>query len=55
MNKFCVYCQEVTLHYVNEYAVLECCNCAPMRRIQIAALETQLMFQIAVIVILRVL
>ena len=30
MNKFCVYCQEVTLHYVNEYAVLECCNCAPM-------------------------
>ena len=30
MNKFCVYCQEVTLHYVNEYAVLEYCNCAPM-------------------------
>lgn len=30
MNKFCVYCQEGTPHYVNEYGVLECCNCEPM-------------------------
>ena len=30
MNKFCVYFQEVTLHYKNEYAVLECCDRAPM-------------------------
>ena len=30
MNKFCVYCQEVTPHYVNEYGCLECCNCEPM-------------------------
>ena len=26
MSKFCVYCQD-TPHYVNEYGVLECCNC----------------------------
>ena len=30
MNKFCVYCQGVTPHYVNENGVLECLNCAPM-------------------------
>ena len=30
MNKFCVYCQEGTPRYVNEYGVLECCNCEPM-------------------------
>ena len=30
MNKFCVYCQEVTPHYVNEYGCLKCCNCAQM-------------------------
>ena len=28
-EKFCVCCQEVTPHYVNEYARLECCNCEP--------------------------
>ena len=26
-EKFNVYCQEVTPHYVNQYGVLECCNC----------------------------
>ena len=30
MNKFCVYCQEVTPHYMNEYGALECCNCEPL-------------------------
>lgn len=30
MNKFCVYCQEITPHYVNEYGCLECCNCEPL-------------------------
>lgn len=30
MNKFCVYYQGVTPHYVNENGVLECLNCAPM-------------------------
>lgn len=29
-DKFCVYCQEVTPHYVNEYDALECCNCKPL-------------------------
>ena len=29
MKKFCIYCQEDTLHYMNEYGVLECCNCEP--------------------------
>ena len=29
-DKFCVYCQEVTPHYVNEYGALECCNCKPL-------------------------
>ena len=32
-EKFCVYCQEVTPHYVNElneYGCFECCNCEPM-------------------------
>ena len=29
-DKFCVYCQEVTPHYVNEYGALECCNCEPL-------------------------
>lgn len=28
--KFCVYCQEVTPHYVNEYGALECRNCEPL-------------------------
>ena len=27
MIKLCLYCQEETQHYVNEYGVLECCNC----------------------------
>ena len=30
MKKFCVYCQEDTQHYMNEYGVLECCNCEPL-------------------------
>ena len=29
-EQFCVCCQEVTLHYVNEYGCFECCNCEPM-------------------------
>ena len=29
-NKFCVYCQKVTPHYINEYGVLEYLNCASM-------------------------
>ena len=29
-EKFCVYCQEVIAHYVNEYGVFECCNCEPL-------------------------
>ena len=29
-DKFCVYCQEVTPHYVNEYGALEWCNCEPL-------------------------
>ena len=29
-EKFCVYCQEVTPHYVNKYGCFECCNCEPM-------------------------
>ena len=27
---FCVYCQEVTPHYVNEYGCFEWCNCKPL-------------------------
>lgn len=30
MEKFCIFCQEVTPHYVNEYGVLERCNCEPL-------------------------
>ena len=30
MNKFCVFCREVIPHYINEYGVLECCNCEPL-------------------------
>ena len=29
-EKFCVYCQEVTPHYINQYVCLECCNCEPL-------------------------
>ena len=29
-EKFCVYCQEVTRHYVNQYGCFECCNCEPL-------------------------
>ena len=29
-DKFCVYCQEVTPHYVNEYGALACYNCQPL-------------------------
>ena len=29
-EKFCVYCQEVTPHYVNQYGCFECCNCEPL-------------------------
>ena len=30
MKEFCVYCQEDTPHCMNEYGVLECCNCEPL-------------------------
>ena len=30
MTKFCVYCQEGAPSYMNEYGVLECCNCEPL-------------------------
>ena len=29
-DKFGVYCQEATPHYLNEYGALECCNCEPL-------------------------
>ena len=29
-EKFCVYCLEVTPHYVNEYGCFECCKCEPL-------------------------
>ena len=30
-EKFCLYCQEVTPHYVNEYGCFESCNnCEPL-------------------------
>ena len=29
-EKFCVYCQEVAPHYVNEYGCFECYNCEPL-------------------------
>ena len=29
-EKFCVYCQEVTPHFVNQYGCFECCNCEPL-------------------------
>ena len=29
-EKFCVYCQEVTPRYVNQYGCFECCNCEPL-------------------------
>ena len=29
-EKCCVYCQEVTPHYVNQYGCFECCNCEPL-------------------------
>ena len=29
-EKFCVYCQEKTEHYINEYYILECSNCVPL-------------------------
>ena len=29
-EKFFVYCQEVTPHYVNEYGCFECCNGEPL-------------------------
>ena len=34
-KKFCVYCQEVTPHYVNKYGCFEFCNCEPLSRIVI--------------------
>lgn len=30
MDKFCVFCQEVTPHYTNEYSVFEFYNCEPL-------------------------
>ena len=30
-EKFCVYCQEITPHYVNEYGCIESCICEPLR------------------------
>ena len=29
-EKFCVYCQEVTLHYVTQYGCFECYNYEPL-------------------------
>ena len=29
-EKFCVYCQEVTPHYVNQYSCFGGCNCEPL-------------------------
>ena len=29
-EKFCVYCQEVTTHFINEYGCFECGNCEPL-------------------------
>ena len=29
-EKFCVYCQEITPHYMNQYGGFECCNCEPL-------------------------
>ena len=29
-EKFCVYFQEVTPHYVDQYGRFECCNCEPL-------------------------
>ena len=29
-EKFCVYCQEVTPDYVNQYGCSERCNCEPL-------------------------
>ena len=29
IEKFCVYCQEVTPYYVNKYGCFECCNSEP--------------------------
>ena len=29
-EKFCLYCQEVAPHYVNEYGCFECCKCEPL-------------------------
>ena len=29
-EKFCVYFQEVTPHYMNQYGCFECCNCEPL-------------------------
>ena len=59
-EKFCVYCQEVTPHYVNElneYGCFECCNCEPMSGVRVImcriAAMIQLMFETVVIVIKR--
>ena len=29
-EKFCVYCQDVTPHYMNQYGCFECGNCEPL-------------------------
>ena len=29
-EKFCVYCQEVTPHYANQYGYFERCDCEPL-------------------------
>ena len=29
-EKFCLYCQEITPHYVNEYGCIDCCICEPL-------------------------
>ena len=31
-EKFCVYCQEVTARYVDQYGCFECCNCKPLSK-----------------------
>ena len=29
-EKFCVYCQEVTPHFLNQYGCFQCCNFEPL-------------------------
>ena len=44
-EKFCVYCQEVTPHYVNQYGCFECCNCEPLSESDYESDSSHDMFQ----------